>query len=79
MSTAERISWGLLSLIVLIVWLRWHYTPTIEKRVGPPQEREDANPPLNNNHQERNFPGPKVHKGQSSSLGPTLRGSAGGA
>ena len=37
MSTAERIAWGLLSLIVLIAWLRWHYTPQDEKRVGPPQ------------------------------------------
>jgi hypothetical protein len=37
MSTAERIAWGLLSLTVLIAWLRWHYTPQDEKRVGPPQ------------------------------------------
>ena len=37
MNTAERIVWGLLSFIVLIGWLRWHYTPQDEKRVGPPQ------------------------------------------
>jgi hypothetical protein len=48
--------------------------PPIEKNSGASPEREDANPPLTNNHQERNFPGPQVHKGQSSSLGPTLRG-----
>ena len=65
-------------MIVLIAWLRWHYTPQDEKRVGPPQREKDANPSLANNHQERNFPGPQVHKDQSS-LGPTLRGSTGGA
>jgi hypothetical protein len=31
MSTAERIAWGLLSLIVLIVWLRWRGIPEDEK------------------------------------------------
>ena len=79
MNTAERIVWGLLSFIVLIGWLRWHYTPQDEKKSGASPEGEDANPSLANNHQERNFPGPQVHKDQSSSsLGPT-RGSASGA
>jgi hypothetical protein len=40
MSTAERIAWGLLSLTVLIAWLR-PTAPQDEKRVGPPQ-RERA-------------------------------------
>ena len=32
MSTAERIAWGLLSFIALIVWLRWEGTPRRIKR-----------------------------------------------
>jgi hypothetical protein len=43
MNTAERIAWGLLSLIVLIAWLRWRYTPQDEKSGASP-EGEDANP-----------------------------------
>jgi hypothetical protein len=48
MSTAERIiwgAWGLLSLILLIVWLRWMGTPEDQKKDEPPgnanQERVD--------------------------------------
>jgi len=37
MTTAERIAWGLLSLIVLIVWLRWRGTAQDQKKDGPPQ------------------------------------------
>ena len=37
MSTAERIAWGLLSFIVLIVWLRWRGTVEDEKKVRPPE------------------------------------------
>ena len=36
MTTAERIAWGLLSLIVLIVWLRWR-TAQDQRKDGPPQ------------------------------------------
>ena len=32
MSTAERIAWGLLSFIVLIVWLRWEGTPEDQRK-----------------------------------------------
>jgi hypothetical protein len=38
--TAERIAWGacgVLSFIVLIVWLRWVDTPEDEKKVRPPE------------------------------------------
>jgi hypothetical protein len=52
--------------------------PPRMKKSGASPEGEDVNPSLANNHQERNFPGPQVHNDQSS-LGPTLRGSAGGA
>jgi hypothetical protein len=36
MSTAERIAWGLLSFIALIVWLRW---------CGPLQDEKDVERP----------------------------------
>jgi hypothetical protein len=65
MSTAERIAWGLLSFILLIVWLRWRGTED-QKKVGPPPSAESKRTE------------PQVHKSQSS-LGPTLRGSAGDA
>jgi hypothetical protein len=34
MTTAERVVWGLLSFIGLIVWLRWRGTPEDQK---PPE------------------------------------------
>jgi hypothetical protein len=37
MSTAERIAWGLLSLIVLIALLRWLGTPEDQQKLKPPQ------------------------------------------
>jgi hypothetical protein len=37
MSTAERIAWGLLNLIVLIVLLRWLGTPEDKQKLTPPQ------------------------------------------
>jgi hypothetical protein len=51
MSLAERIAWGvwgLLSFIVLIVWLRWEGTPEDERKVRPPEvpkgrERQTGN------------------------------------
>jgi len=36
MSTAERIAWGLLSFIALIVWLRWEGTPEDQNKDEPP-------------------------------------------
>ncbi len=41
MMTAERIAWGLLSFIVLIVWLRWAGTPEDKKKDEPPEEPKD--------------------------------------
>ena len=41
--TAERIAWGLLSFIGLIVYLRWDGTPEDQKKDEPPKvpkERE---------------------------------------
>jgi hypothetical protein len=49
MSTAERIAWGLLSLIALIGWLRWRGTPEDQDKVNPPQvpkgRAREENPP----------------------------------
>jgi hypothetical protein len=40
MSLAERITWGvwgLLSFIVLIVWLRWEGAPEDQRKMTPPE------------------------------------------
>jgi hypothetical protein len=37
MGTAERLVWGLLSLIALIGWCRWRGTPEDQKKDEPPQ------------------------------------------
>jgi hypothetical protein len=37
MSTAEKIVWGLLSLIALIVLLRWLGTPEDQQKLRPSQ------------------------------------------
>jgi hypothetical protein len=37
MNTAERIAWGLLSFIALIVLLRWLGTPEDQQKLRPPQ------------------------------------------
>ena len=42
MSTAERIAWGLLSFILLIVWLRRRGTPEDQRKVTPPEEPKDG-------------------------------------
>ena len=60
MNTAERIAWGLLSLIVLIVWLHCLAALALHspgsKKSGASPEEEDANPPPAKNHQERTPP-----------------------
>jgi hypothetical protein len=38
LNTAERIAWGLLSFIVLIVWLRWEGPWEDQKKDEPPEE-----------------------------------------
>jgi hypothetical protein len=45
MSTAERIAWGLLSFIALIVWLRWEGTPEDQNKDEPPQVPKKREPP----------------------------------
>jgi hypothetical protein len=37
MSTAERFAWGVLSLVAIIVLLRWRGTPEDERKVRPPE------------------------------------------
>ena len=41
MSTAERIAWGLLSLIGLITWVRWRGTSQDQKKDDSPHVRKD--------------------------------------
>jgi hypothetical protein len=44
MSTVEKIAWGalgLLSFIVLIVWLRWEGTPEDQRKLTPPEEPKE--------------------------------------
>jgi hypothetical protein len=46
MSTAERIiwgAWGLLSFIVLIIWLRWEGPWEDQKKDEPPQLPKESN------------------------------------
>jgi hypothetical protein len=38
--TAERIAWGLLSFIALIVWLRWVGPLEDQRNKRPPKDRE---------------------------------------
>jgi hypothetical protein len=38
LGTAERIAWGLLSFIFLIVWLRWEGPQEDQKKDQPPEE-----------------------------------------
>ena len=45
MSTAERIAWGLLSFIALIVWLRWEGTPEDQNKDEPPRVPKKREPP----------------------------------
>jgi hypothetical protein len=49
---AERIAWGVLSFIALIVWLRWVGTPEDQREVTPPEvpkgrERQTGNGEIN--------------------------------
>jgi hypothetical protein len=42
MTTTERLAWGLLSFIALIVWCRWRGTPEDQKKDEPPQVPKDS-------------------------------------
>jgi hypothetical protein len=45
LNTAERIVWGLLSFIALIVYLRWAGPPDDQKKDEPPHEPNEREPP----------------------------------
>jgi len=44
LNTAERIAWGLLSFIALIVWCRWR--PEDQKKDELPQVPKEREPPI---------------------------------